>query len=95
MSRAGTRLDVSWSSRCNTREPAYLENDPECYKALVFALLAEGVPPLLDAKDPGLCSSAFWGQGLKQLIGDNQLVLLAADEEELLVLCLEESDAYG
>lgn len=95
MSRAGTSVDVNQSYRRKARKPTDLENDSKGYKALVFALLTEGVPPLLDVKDPGLYSSAFWGQGLEQLIGDNQLALLAADEKELLVLCLEESDAYG
>ena len=74
---------------------AHLSDDAYRYKAFVFTLLAERVPPLLNLENPLLGSFARRAQRLEHLVGDEQLALLAADDKELLVLCLEEPDADG
>lgn len=78
---------------------AYLDEDAYKDKAFILALRASCLPPDLETPDPILWSADAFAMSLVErlvvLFGGQELVLLATDDEELLVLSLEQANSDG
>ena len=75
-----------------------LKTDPSEDKTLVFALPRCAVPPRFETNHPVLRTSypaALGEYGLVVVLTLQQLTLLFADDEQLLILGLEQADAHG
>ena len=72
---------------------AYLDYDSNSNESFVFALFSQCLPPSPDMEGKALAEAIFWSKRLVYLTFQHQLVLAAADEEKLLILGLEETNA--
>ena len=87
----------SKQKRASGNEGIYLNEDTDYDASLIFALLIDASPPELQPKTPISwttdSTTSLRQERLVESIGRNQIGLSAADNEQLLILSLEQTDA--